>query len=60
VLATIPNPKLGDIQILKLFQGLAFLPSLQKKPNESVKFGCEECFTLPYSLLPFFKSFHVF
>jgi hypothetical protein len=30
VLASIPNPKLGDLQILKLFQGLAFLPSLQK------------------------------
>jgi len=30
VLASIPNPKLGDLQILKLFQGLAILPSLQK------------------------------
>ncbi len=30
VLASIPNPKLGDLQILKLFQGMAFLPSLQK------------------------------
>jgi hypothetical protein len=32
VLASIPNPKLGDLQILKLFQGLGISSFITKSP----------------------------